>query len=236
MAQGKLLLIPNVLEEGQDLAFLIPEAAQEAIKSVQGLIVESERNARRYLRRFVSHERLQEIPLRVLSEHTKKHEIKDLLAPIRKGEVWGLISDAGIPCVADPGADLVSLAHRQKVHVETFVGPSSIMMALQLSGFSGQHFTFHGYLPRERVRLEPRVLEIEKKADRYTQIWIEAPYRSQKCFECLKETLDPKTELCVAASLTFSNQRVLSQPIENWKKSFFSLEKEPVIFLIRKQK
>lgn len=226
---GKLYLLPNLLEETLPIEPFLPISVNTAVASIQGLIAESEKMARRYLRRFLSHDDMAKMPLRVLNEHTK--ELAELLQPMEKGETWGLISDAGLPCIADPGADLVWLANQKKVAVETFVGPSSIIMALQLSGFNGQNFSFHGYLPREVPELEAKVRELEKRPG--THIWIEAPYRSAKMLDTLQRLLQPKTRLCVAVNVTCPNQRVLSRSLADWKAISFPIEKEPAVFLIQ---
>lgn len=232
MRKGKLLLLPNLLEETLSHELYLPAALGQKVEMLQGLIAESEKCARRYLRRFLSHERMAAMPLKLLNEHTK--ELGELMAPLLRGETWGLISDAGLPCIADPGADLVALAQGAGVEVETFAGPSSILMALQLSGFSGQRFAFHGYLPREEAELQKKIGELEKQSAHATQIWIEAPYRSQKMLQALKHQLDVKTRLCVAASLTTPQQKVKSLPVAEWRETSFILEKEPAVFLIQK--
>ncbi len=225
---GKLYLLPNLLDETLPTEPFLPTSVNTAVASLQGLIAESEKMGRRYLRRFLSHEAMAKMPLRTLNEHTE--ELSTLIHPLEQGETWGLISDAGLPCIADPGADLVWLAHQKNIPVETFVGPSSLIMALQLSGFSGQHFSFHGYLPREVPALEQKIKALEKMPG--TQIWIEAPYRSAKMLEFLKQKLQPTTKLCVAVNLTTPTQRVLSQTVLKWKTAPFPLEKEPAVFLI----
>lgn len=225
---GKLYLLPNLLDESLPIEPFFPVNLHQAVASIQGLIAESEKMARRYLRRFLSHDEMVKVPLRLLNEHSK--EIQELLQPLLNGETWGLISDAGLPCIADPGADLVWLAHEHRVAVETFVGPSSIFMALQLSGMGGQQFSFHGYLPRETEDLERKVKDLEKRGG--TQIWIEAPYRSAKMLDTLKQVLQPNTKLCVAVCLTTPQQRILSQRALKWKRDPFTLQKEPAVFLI----
>jgi 16S rRNA (cytidine1402-2'-O)-methyltransferase len=225
---GKLYLLPNLLDETLPAEPFLPISVNKAVASIQGLIAESEKMARRYLRKFLSHEEMARMPLAVLNEHTQT--LNDLITPLESGQTWGLISDAGLPCIADPGADLVWLAHKKGIAVETFVGPSSLIMALQLSGFSGQHFSFHGYLPREPHELEASLRALEKKEG--TKIWIEAPYRSNKMLEILKKVLQPTTKLCVAVQLTTPTQRVVSQTVSNWKNISFPLEKEPTVFLI----
>jgi 16S rRNA (cytidine1402-2'-O)-methyltransferase len=226
---GKLLLLPNLLDESSATELYLPISVNHAVQSIQGLIAESEKMARRYLRRFLSHDDMAKMPLRVLNEHTQ--DITELLQPLERGETWGLISDAGLPCIADPGADLVWLARQKHIDVETFVGPSSLIMALQLSGFSGQQFAFHGYLPRELPELEQKLRELEKRPG--AKIWIEAPYRSAKMLDTLLKTLQPSTKLCVAVNLTTPTQRVQSQLVSKWKGGSFPLEKEPAVFLIQ---
>jgi 16S rRNA (cytidine1402-2'-O)-methyltransferase len=226
---GKLFLLPNLLDESIPSDF--PPSVVTAVHQIQGLICESEKSARKYLRRFISHDEMAKMPLRLLNEHTQKGELENLLAPILNGEIWGLISDAGLPCIADPGSDLVYLAHQKNVSVETFVGPCSIIMALQLSGFSGQNFSFHGYLPRDPVELVAKIKELEKLPG--VQIWIEAPYRTAKMLDTLKEALLPTTILSIASSLHLPEQRVLTKPISQWKN--LSMGKEPAIFLISRR-
>jgi 16S rRNA (cytidine1402-2'-O)-methyltransferase len=225
---GKLVLLPNLLDETLPHEPFLPLSVGQTVASLQGLIAESEKAARRYLRRFLSHDEMTKVPLRLLNEHTK--ELASLLTPLLAGEIWGLISDAGLPCIADPGADLVWLAHQRHVDVQTFVGPSSLIMALQLSGLSGQQFAFHGYLPREGLELEAKIKELEK--GRGTQMWIEAPYRSAKMLEMLLKILQPQTRLCVAVQLTSLNQRVVSQTVALWRGMDFVLGKEPAVFLM----
>ncbi len=225
---GKLYLLPNLLDESLPIEPFLPISVNQAIGKIQGLICESEKMGRRYLRKFLSHDEMAKMPLRVLNEHSK--DLSELILPIERGETWGLISDAGLPCLADPGAELVWLSHQKKIDVETFVGPSSIIIALQLSGFSGQHFSFHGYLPREGGELEGKLRELEKRGG--THIWIEAPYRSAKMLEALKRVLQPATRLCVGVNLTLPTQRLLSQTVHQWKNQPFPLEKEPAVFLL----
>ena len=229
---GKLFLLPNVLDESLSQELFLPASVNIAVNTLQGLIAESEKSARRYLRRFLSHEKMAAMPLKLLNEHTNPNEIDELLQPLLKGEIWGLISDAGLPCIADPGAPLVFKARQGKVDVEALPGPCSLILALQISGFSGQHFSFHGYLPRDGKELEMAIRNLEAKAKGETQIWIEAPYRSAKMLELLKKTLSPDTYLCVAASLTLPNQKSASHSIRTWKTLSFVLEKEPAVFVL----
>jgi 16S rRNA (cytidine1402-2'-O)-methyltransferase len=230
--KGKLILLPNVLDESLPADPFLPISVQNAVSHLNGLIAESEKSARRYLRRFLSHEKMAALPLRLLNEHTKRDELKELLQPVLKGETWGLISDAGLPCIADPGSDLVFLANAHQLAVEALIGPCSLILALQLSGFSGQRFCFHGYLSREAVELDKAIKQLEARATQETQIWIEAPYRSAKMLDALKASLKPSTFLSVAVQLTTPLQRVASMSVQNWKNASFEIGKEPAVFLI----
>jgi len=232
MPAGKLLLLPNVLEESLPEGPFLPASLVDAVSGLDGLIAESERSARRYLCRFLSHEKMAALPLRLLNEHTPPQEIGSLLTPIASGQAWGLLSDAGLPCIADPGADLVAAARQSGIGVEAVPGPCSLILALQLSGFSGQRFSFHGYLPRDEEELQRAVQDLERRAEEGTQIWIEAPYRSLKMFDFLKRRLHPTTLLCVAINLTTLLERVESHPVQAWKSLPFSMGKEPAVFLI----
>lgn len=230
MPLGKLILLPNLLDENCAPDFCLPPSVSSVVSLLDGLICESDKEGRRFLRRFLSHDRMAALPLKNLNEHTLPTELKTLLEPLLQGQKWGLISDAGLPCVADPGASLVWLAREKGIDIEALSGPSSILMSLQLSGFSGQRFAFHGYLPREIPQLEKKIKELEKKSKEETQIWIEAPYRSAKMVDLLQRILLPTTKLCVAVHLTSQKQRVASSLMSNWKP--FPIEKEPAVFLL----
>lgn len=232
MSAGKLILLPNVLEESLPADPFLPASIAATIGQLDGLIAESEKSARRYLRRFLSHEKMASLPLRLLNEHTAPKEIEALLKPVIEGQTWGVVSDAGLPCIADPGAELVAAARRSNIDIEAIAGPCSLILALQLSGFSGQRFCFHGYLPRDAEELEKKIKDLEKRAKEETQIWIEAPYRSAKMLDALKIWLQPATRLCVAVNLTTPSQRVASHPIHQWKSLPFEIGKEPAVFLI----
>lgn len=233
MGIGRLLLLPNLLDEEGQISAFFPANLGERVSSLQGVFCESEKEARRYLRRFLSHEAMQKVVLVLLNEHTQCSS--SLLDPLLKGESWGILSDAGLPCLADPGADLVALAHQKNIVVEPIAGPCSLIFALQLSGFSGQNFSFHGYLPRESEPLEKKLLSLEKRASEETQIWIEAPYRTEKMRQTVCALLQPQTLLCIASSLTTVRQRVLSAPISVWRKDRQAFEKEPAVFLLKRR-
>jgi 16S rRNA (cytidine1402-2'-O)-methyltransferase len=234
MSVGKLILLPNLLDDGASVERSLPVGVGDALRTLSGLICESEKAARRYLRRFLSHDAMAALPLRLLNEHTPLTELGALLAPMLSGQCWGLVTDAGLSCIADPGANLVALARKSGVVIETLPGPSSILLALQLSGFPAQAFAFHGYLPREQPDLQSKIVALEKRSreENASQLFIEAPYRSMKLLGALLEVLQPTTRLCVAASLTAPSERVASQTVAEWRKSAFALAKEPVVFVV----
>lgn len=230
-----LLLLPNLLGEHKHHEIFLPASVDKAVQSLDGLIAESESGGRRYLGRFQTTKPANEIPIALLNEHTPDDHLDFLLEPIRKGERWGIVSDAGIPCIADPGSKLVKRARQSGIVIQAFVGPSSIFLSLMLSGLPGQQFTFHGYLDKAQDKrlLQIRQMERAAKNEKYTQIFIETPYRNRHTLESLLETLDDATWLCVAWELTLPTQGVVSQPVSLWKKSPPpNLDKKNAIFLI----
>ena len=229
-----LLLLPNLLGELPHHEMFFPNSVDKAVASLDGLIAESPSSGRRYLSRFKTKKPTNEIPLALFNEHTPDADLDFLLDPIHKGQRWGLISDAGIPCVADPGAKLVMRARQTGIPVQAFVGPSSFVLALMLSGLPGQHFCFLGYLDKDPTKRESKIKELQKisKAEKATQIFIETPYRNRHTLESLIKILHDETILCVAWELTLPTQGVVSQPIHLWKKSPLpNLEKKNAIFL-----
>jgi len=179
---------------------------------------------------FVKKEDFQKLEIILLNEHTKEEEFKEIIKKI-KDQKWALLSDAGLPCIADPGSKLVYLARENNIDIKAISGPSSIFLALMLSGLKAQSFTFHGYLPREEKDLFLKLEKIQKEAKEYTQIFIEAPYRSDKLYKTLLDKLDGDIYLSVAINLTSSKQRVFTKKVRELKKANISLEKEPAIFL-----
>lgn len=229
-----LFLFPNLLSDEGDHRDFLPASVDRAVSTIDGLIAESEKGARAYLRRFSfsAPKTFRDIPIRLLNEHTRSEELVDLLSPLLKGETWGLISDCGLPCLADPGATLVKQAREKGIKIEAFVGPSSLILALMLSGLPAQRFAFHGYLDRD-PRKQISHLEKRAKEEKATQLFIEAPYRSQKLLEQLIATLSSSTMLCVAWDLTMPSQQVISQSVAKWKIGPTPiLEKHPTVFLI----
>lgn len=238
MNKPALLLLPNLLGDLKHHQPFLPASVDKAMTTIDGLIAESATGGRRYLSRFETKKPHLEIPVALFNKQTPDGEIDFLLEPIAKGERWGLISDAGTPCIADPGARLVSRARQRGIAIQAFVGPSSILLSLMLSGLPGQRFSFSGYLdkePKKRVQ-EIRDLERRSRNREETQIFIEAPYRNQHLLESLLETLHNDTLLCVAWDLTLPTQGVMSQPVALWKKMALpQLEKRAAIFLFCSQ-
>lgn len=232
--KAALLLLPNLLGEMAHHQLFLPTSVDRAVESLDGLIAESEMGGRRYLSRFKHEKKTHEIPIALLNEHTKPKEIDFLLEPIRKGERWGVVSDAGLPCIADPGAMLVRRARQTGILIQAFSGPSAIYLSLMLSGLSGQKFYFHGYLQKELSPLKTEIKRLERSSrqEQVTHICIETPYRNQTLLETFLETLDDATFLACAWELTLPTQGILSQPVSIWKKSPLpELKKKNAIFL-----
>lgn len=230
-----LLLLPNLLGDYRHPEVFLPSSVFKAMQTIDGLIAESEGEGRRYLKRFETRKPAAEIPIALFNEHTPDKDLDFFLEPILKGERWGLVSDAGLPCIADPGSKLVRLATQKGIAVQAFVGPSSILLALMLSGLSGQKFFFHGYLDKEPAKRKEQIKKLEKQSqgEGATQIFMEAPYRNRHLLEALLQTLSDQTLLAVAWDLTLPTQGVMTQSLAQWKKCTLpNIEKKPTIFLI----
>lgn len=236
-----LYLLPNLLGESEGHTDVLPISVDRAVKLLDHLIAESEKEGRRFLKRFAYDppKTFRDIPIHLLNEHTTPKEREELLQQVAKGQNaqnWGLISDCGMPCLADPGEDFVLHARQRGVRIQTFAGPSSIMLALVQSGLGGQRFYFRGYLHRE----EPmRIKEIEQmqmlsSKERAVYLFIETPYRNQKLFEQLLSHLDDKTWLSVAVELTLPTEWVKTDKVVHWKKSLPpALKDRPTVFALR---
>lgn len=224
-----LFLLPNLLGPVADHHLFLPESVDRAVAQIDGLIAESESEGRRFLKRFTTKKKSHEMPIALL---TKKFQDLDfLLEPVVKGESWGVLSDCGLPCLADPGAALVMLAHRLKIPVQAFPGPSSITFALMLSGLSGQSFFFHGYLPKKPDERAHTIRQWEKLKGT-THLFIEAPYRNTYTLQACLDTLSPTTLFCVATQLTLPDQWIHTDTIAAWKKlPLPDVAKKPTLFL-----
>jgi len=229
-----LLLLPNLLGEGRDHTPFFPPTVDQAMTEIDGLIAESEGGGRSYLKRFKTKKKPHEIPIALLNKHTSFKDLEFLLEPVQKGETWGIVTDAGLPCLADPGSALILRAKQMNIPITAFVGPSSIFLALMQSGLSGQHFTFHGYISKGQEQREKELFHWEKnsRALQETQIFIEAPYRNVHTLKSCLEVLHEKTLLCVAWDLTLPSQEIKTLPLFLWRRQELpSIEKKPAIFL-----
>ncbi len=237
MAKGKLYLIPNTLGD-IPLSKILPQGNLDTILTIKEFIVEDLKNARRFLSKAGWRGKIESLTFHVLNEHSRAKDIIHHLHSAERGNNIGLLSDAGVPCVADPGADIVSTAHQKGIQVVPLVGPSSILLSLMASGFNGQNFSFLGYLPRDRGPRENTLKELEKKAysASQTQIFIEAPYRNNHMLESLIKTCAPSTKICVARDITLEDEIIISQTVAEWRKQkdLPELHKRNTIFLLYK--
>lgn len=233
--KGKLYLIPALLGDSQP-NYSIPSGLLNIINSLDEFIVENERTARRYLKSLGYEKPLQELILHPLNKHTELEEIPSFLKNAETGKNIGLLSEAGTPAIADPGADIVTIAHTKGIQVIPLVGPSSILLSLMASGFNGQNFAFVGYLPIDKKQRVNKIKELERRVylEDQTQIFIETPYRNNQMIKDLVNSCKPETKLCVACDLTLDNELVISKPINSWKKTQPDIHKRPAVFLIYK--
>ena len=235
---GTLYLIPNTLGSHDTLAAVLPVEVQAIAARCTHFVVENPKVARNFLKAVGITTPLQEVSMSELNVNTPDVDIKQLLTPLLAGYDVGLVSDAGCPAVADPGARLVAAAHAAGIAVQPLVGPSSILLALMGSGLNGQKFAFHGYLPIDAAQrqAELKKLEVESRASQQTQMFIETPYRNMQLLEALCKTLHPQTQLCVGADLTLPTQYILTQSVAEWQKcnknkTWPDLHKRPTLFL-----
>lgn len=236
MGKGKLYLIPAGLSE-TEMVSAIPPQVREVINTIDEYIAENERSARRYLKLLGIAKPIQELVFHVLNEHTDRRNIGVFLASLDLGKNIGVITEAGCPGVADPGADIVALAHEKDIPVVPLVGPSSILLALMASGLNGQRFVFHGYLPLEKNEKIRALLNLEKQAQQLdqTQIFMETPYRNNHLLQDILQNCQGTTRLCIAADLTLPTEFIKTKTVALWKKGPCpDLNKRPAIFLIYK--
>jgi 16S rRNA (cytidine1402-2'-O)-methyltransferase len=231
---GTLYLIPACLGAGDATQVLSPSALN-VLKRLVRFVAENPRSARAFLKAAGYAHPLQNVEFKVLNEHTKVTELDALIQPLLAGEDCGLLSEAGCPAVADPGAELVRLAHRHGVRVTPLVGPSSILLALMASGLGGQRFVFHGYLPVEAARRRTSLIELERDSRRWqrTQIFIEAPYRNRQLLRAILDTCHDDTLLCLATDLTLDAESIYTCTITDWKvRAPASIDRRPTVFLL----
>lgn len=230
---GKIYLIPVTLG-GNDFQQVIPEKVLSVTKTLRLFTVEGLRSARRFLRLIEKDFPIDSTQFFELNEHTRDAEISQFLDPVMNGKDMGIMSEAGLPGIADPGSALIMQAHRKKIRVVPLSGPSSIIMALIASGLNGQNFTFNGYLPVKQAERNARLRELEQKCQEgYTQIFMEAPYRNQRMLEAILGTCGNDTQLCIAADISMPEEFIQTQTVGEWKKKVPMINDHTAIFILR---
>ncbi|MGB7541538.1 MAG: SAM-dependent methyltransferase [Burkholderiales bacterium] len=231
--QGSLYLLPNTLGETAP-GSVIPAAVLDRARSLDYFIAEDPKTARAFLKRIGVNLPLQSIRIERLDHNTRDADVAALLEPVLSGRDAGLLSEAGLPAIADPGADLVRLAHEHGLRVVPLSGPSSILLSLAGSGLNGQRFVFHGYLPVEEQKLSAALKDMEGQSRRLaqTQIFIETPYRNDRTLAAMLRTLDPATLVCVAADLTLESESVNTRTVAQWRRKPPRLKGRPTVFLL----
>lgn len=233
MKQGKLILIPNLIGEN-NFQDSITKKIVQTIKKTNFYIVENIRSARRYIKKIVPEKSIEEITFFAYGKHNTFNIEEDFLQNILSGNDIGLISEAGVPAVADPGSKIVEYAHQYNIKVTPLVGASSILLALMSSGMNGQNFAFNGYLPidkKDQIKKIKYLENISKKTNQ-TQIFMETPYRNNKLFKTLISVCNNNTKLCIATNITQDNESIITKDIREWKTLKINIDKQPSIFLI----
>ena len=230
-----LYLIPVTLGDTA-IEKVLPSYNKEIILGIKHFIVEDVRSARRFLKKVERSINIDELTFYTLNKHTSPEEISGYLKPLLGGESMGVISEAGCPAVADPGADVVAIAQRKNLKVVPLVGPSSIILSVMGSGFNGQSFAFHGYLPIEPAERIKRIKVLEQRiyTENQTQLFIETPYRNNKMMEDIVKNCRPQTKLCIAANITCEDDFIKTKTVKEWQGKLPDLSKIPCIFLIYK--
>lgn len=217
----------------EPLEKVLPAYNFTMVKEIKHFIVENERSARRFLKKCDKSINIDELTFYTLDEHTRREEIINYLDPLASGQAMGVISEAGCPAIADPGADVVAMAQERGLKVVPLVGPSSILMALMASGFNGQSFAFQGYLPIDAGRKTKKFHEMERSIlAGQTQIFIETPYRNNRLLEEICKTVRKDCKLCVALDITGQSEWIVTKTVADWSRSKIVLEKKPAIFLL----
>ncbi|MCB0496394.1 MAG: SAM-dependent methyltransferase [Cyclobacteriaceae bacterium] len=232
MKKGTIYLIPSVIAPDTQNQ-VIPNQVKEIISSTNYFIAETVRESRRYISSLKLGIDISTLHFEKVDKNTDTIEAEKYLKPALEGHSIGVLSDAGCPGIADPGALVASIAHKLGLRVIPLVGPSSIMLALMASGMNGQSFAFNGYLPIDAKEASKKIIEHEKLSgtSNQTQIFIETPYRSDRTFELLVKTLSSHTLLCIARDITGTNELILTKPVNQWKKDKIAIGKEPAVFL-----
>jgi 16S rRNA (cytidine1402-2'-O)-methyltransferase len=231
---GKLYLVPNLLGATRP-EHVLPQGTLDIVKRLKHFVVENTRTSRRVLSRIGMNNAIDDINFIELDKHnTKNLDLMEHLGPCLQGEDMGLMSEAGTPCVADPGALVVDLAHTAGIQVFPLVGPNAMILALMASGFNGQAFAFHGYLPIKSPERQNAIKDLERRSATHdeTELFIETPFRNNAMLQDLCQNLHPATRVCVASNLTCEDEQIISQDIASWKQFKGDLNKKPAVFLI----
>lgn len=233
MNKGVLYLIPSFLSE-TDFENVFPELNRKITLNLDEFIVEELKTARRFLRKIGYKKDFDEVVFHLLNEHTEETEVEGFLDSLKAGKNVGLLSEAGTPCIADPGAEIVRIAQQRNIKVVPLIGPSSIYLALMASGFNGQNFIFHGYLPVDKRDRKRKLLELERNAGKLgqTQIFIETPYRNNQMLQSIIEVCNPETLFCVATNITGTDESIVSKRVKDWRKTNLNIHKQPTVFLL----
>ncbi|MCX7985849.1 MAG: SAM-dependent methyltransferase [Bacteroidales bacterium] len=233
---GKLYLIPSFIGVDQhELVF--PPYNVDIIAGLRYFIVEELKTARRFIKKVCPSRSVDEIVFFELNEHTPSISINEYIQPCLGGDSIGMLSEAGVPCVADPGAEIVRLAHLHNIEVIPLVGPSSILLALMASGLNGQSFAFVGYLPVSKHERQKTIRQLEQRSmiENQTQCFMEAPYRNMQLLDDIIQAAHPDTMLCIAWDLTLPSQNIITRSVAEWKKNKPDIHKHPAIFLIKRE-
>lgn len=233
--KGKLYLIPTTLGDNEPLEVL-PYSVRLVIEELDHFIVENQKTARKFIKRIVPKKSQPSLVLKSIDKYADALEINTYLDVCEEGISIGLLSEAGVPAIADPGSEVVKLAHQKNIRVIPLVGPSSIVLAMMASGMNGQSFTFNGYLPIDSSERKRTLKQLEKLSfeKNQSQIFIETPYRNGKMLDDLKAALSPTTDVCVAADITLPTEYIRTLTVSQWKKENPDLHKRPTIFIIHK--
>ncbi len=232
---GPLYLIPTRLGDNAPLEVL-PISVKKIIETVDDYIVENEKTARRFIKKISSGKSQAALTIHILNKYTQESELPSFLNACLSGRPVGLLSEAGCPGIADPGADIVKIAHEQEIKVIPLVGPSSILLALMSSGMNGQSFTFNGYLPIDKAERRSKLKKLEKQSFdlNQSQIFIETPYRNNKMLQDICTSLGANTRVCVACDITLPTEYIKTKSVKEWKQENVDLHKRPAIFIIQK--
>lgn len=233
---GKLYLLPVPLGDDADPKEVLPDTIARSIEFIDHYIVENEKTARRFIKAILPTKKQPDLKLSVLNKHTVASDHQSFIQPCMEGKNVGLMSEAGCPGVADPGAAIVKIAHEKGIQVVPLVGPSSILLAIMASGMNGQSFAFNGYLPIDKSDKKSALKNFESLSQNksQSQLFIETPYRNNRMLEDILATLQPNTHLCIACDITLPTEYIKTKTIAQWKKEKVDLHNRPCIFIVHK--